>query len=236
MTMAYLLSLDHGNHSLEKMEFYVAMLEVQEYTSQNYSPTSLDLVVTKVLDRSKETTWNNISRTYKPCIPTSSKHTLEAATCPRLGHFVTSIHPNMRNKFREVDRPASGGVAILDHPYPMANHYRDYIESDEQERQLPTLRKAWDVQSGLVIATGTSWTHHTSRKVWGKCQSYSSSFIRFLSNLPPKNNTYQQFALLLAPPLDVRSDGWSTRLLRAVPQWLSLPTVAMESVDIDIFG
>ena len=35
------------------------------------------------------------------------KDTLEAATCPRLGHFVTSIHPNMRNKFREVDRPAS---------------------------------------------------------------------------------------------------------------------------------
>ena len=34
-------------------------------------------------------------------------YTLEAATCPRLGHFVTSIHPNMRNKFREADRPAS---------------------------------------------------------------------------------------------------------------------------------
>ena len=54
------------------------------------------------------------------------KNTLEAATCPRLGHFVTSIHPNMRNKFREVDRPAStkeqtrcvgGGVAVLDDPY-----------------------------------------------------------------------------------------------------------------------
>ena len=54
----------------------MAMLEVQECTPQNYSPTNLDLVVTKVLDRSKEqpetTSPNNMN------LPTMHPHIFKA--------------------------------------------------------------------------------------------------------------------------------------------------------------
>ena len=162
------LSAHHSNgtsaniHCFTKWQchiFFLAIIQQEKWDSLSYGYVGCQSVPYKTTHLQILTLWGWKCWTAWRKLPettsaTMNRHSiLEAATCPRLGHFVTSIHPNMRKKFREVDRPAStkeqtryvgDGAAVLDDPYHMANHYK--YGMDHRRKVNFQLREALHMQ------------------------------------------------------------------------------------------